>query len=201
MFNGQLTVNNNSLLVSNGSVYGQRSGNFSASPVAGLETRNNSSGAATVIYHRQGAYAIVGGLDTDNVWKLGGWSDGANVFRLQSSPGGNLTIAGTGTGVNWIATSDSRLKTNVREIPIDQAIGFVADVAGKLFDKRGEPDVGFIAQEVLPYFPQLVVEDVNGILGLNYGAITAIHQQVIRHQQVQISNILSRLEKIENKDQ
>lgn len=201
MFNGQLTVNNNSILASNGSVYGQRAGSFSASPVAGLETRNNSSGAATVIYHRQGAYAIVGGLDIDNVWKLGGWSDGANVFRLQSSPGGDLTIAGTGTGVNWIATSDARLKTNVREIPLEQAIRFVMDVAGKLFNKHGEPDVGFIAQEVLPHFPQLVVEDASGILGLNYGAITAIHQQVIRHQQVQISNILSRLDKIENKDQ
>lgn len=42
-----------------------------------LEVFNASTGAAFMTFHRSGNYAAYFGLDTDNQWKVGGWSAGA----------------------------------------------------------------------------------------------------------------------------
>jgi hypothetical protein len=48
-----------------------------------LEVQQNSGGgAAKVAFHRAGAFAGYFGLDTDNVWKVGGWSHGATSYPL-----------------------------------------------------------------------------------------------------------------------
>jgi len=45
---------------------------------------DNSSGA-TMSFHRAGAYAVNLGLDSDNVWRLGGWSAGASRIAVNMS--------------------------------------------------------------------------------------------------------------------
>jgi hypothetical protein len=40
----------------------------------GLEVGNNAGGAAKIAFHRHGAYASYFGIDTDNKWRVGGWS-------------------------------------------------------------------------------------------------------------------------------
>ena len=57
-----------------------------------------SSGGAIMSFHRSGVYAINMGLDSDNVFRLGGWSAPANL--LQMSMTGNLTMLGTVAGTN-----------------------------------------------------------------------------------------------------
>lgn len=52
----------------------------------------SSSGGAIMAFHRAGVYAVNMGLDSDNVFRIGGWSAGAN--RLQLDMSGNLTLAG-----------------------------------------------------------------------------------------------------------
>lgn len=49
---------------------------------------------AVMSFHRPGAYAINFGLDSDNVMRVGGWSDGSNVFRWTSDAAGNFTARG-----------------------------------------------------------------------------------------------------------
>ena len=44
-------------------------------------------------FHRPGAYAVNMGLDTDNVFRIGGWSDGASTYRFQVAAGGAITAA------------------------------------------------------------------------------------------------------------
>ena len=46
-------------------------------------------------FHRGGAYAVNLGLDPDNVFRLGGWSDIVPNTRWQVDMSGNETIAGT----------------------------------------------------------------------------------------------------------
>jgi hypothetical protein len=58
-----------------------------------FSVRSNSSNAASISFHRTGAFAINMGLGTDNVFRIGGWSATASAFQM--SPGGNLTMAGT----------------------------------------------------------------------------------------------------------
>jgi hypothetical protein len=60
-----------------------------------LSVRSNTSNSAAISFHREGAYAINMGLDTDNSFKIGGWSAGntrfeittAGAIRTQNQPG------------------------------------------------------------------------------------------------------------------
>jgi hypothetical protein len=61
---------------------------------AGPMVQSTGGGAAVLSFHRPGSYAINMGLDTDNSFKWGGWSNGGNTFRMQVDASGNLTAAG-----------------------------------------------------------------------------------------------------------
>lgn len=50
-----------------------------------IEVRGNGTGAAMAAFHRPGVFAAYIGIDTDNVWKVGGWSMGASAATLWHS--------------------------------------------------------------------------------------------------------------------
>lgn len=58
-----------------------------------VEVRSQQSGAAGMAFHRPGSQAIMFGLDTDNICKLGGWSWG-DIFSWRGT--GQFTAAGVG---------------------------------------------------------------------------------------------------------
>jgi hypothetical protein len=66
---------------------------------AGPQVLAQGTGAAVISFHRPGNYAINMGLDTDNVFRIGGWSDGSNVYRLQVAANGVIT--GTATSARY----------------------------------------------------------------------------------------------------
>lgn len=47
-----------------------------------IEVQAAGAGAAFMAFHRPGAHAAFFGLDTDNQWKVGGWSMGEVAYRL-----------------------------------------------------------------------------------------------------------------------
>ncbi|QCI65530.1 tail fiber domain-containing protein [Phreatobacter stygius] len=58
-----------------------------------LEIRSSGATSAAMIgFHRPNAFAAYFGLDSDNQWKVGGWSTGALAYTLWHS--GNFTPAG-----------------------------------------------------------------------------------------------------------
>ena len=69
-----------------------------AAGVAGPEVRSQgtgaTAGAAMMTFHRPSSYAAFLGLDTDNMWKVGGWSMGAVAYKLwhegSDGPGSGL---------------------------------------------------------------------------------------------------------------
>lgn len=72
--------------------------------LATLEAYGTGTGAAYMAFHRPGAYAAYFGLDTDNVWKVGGWSMGANAYPILHSNNYNSyapTLTGTGASGTW----------------------------------------------------------------------------------------------------
>jgi hypothetical protein len=50
----------------------------------------SSGTAASISFHRPGAYGLNMGLDADNVFRIGGWSDGASTYRLQIDTTGGV---------------------------------------------------------------------------------------------------------------
>jgi len=84
---------------------------------------------------------------------------------------GDLFVTGN---VTAFSPSDERLKEHVK--PIQNAIEKLGKLSGNYFrwkddsgvSKAGQKDYGVIAQEVQKEFPELVWEDSNGILKVNY---------------------------------
>src|SRR5690606_6721761 len=109
--------------------------------------------------------------DFDLVFKnMAAGSAASEVFRLTSA--GNATLVGTGTGTDWVATSDRRLKENIRPAG-DQLIkiGRISNLV-KTYDRKdnGKTETGFVAQELLEVAPEYVnvPEDTAAMMSVNY---------------------------------
>jgi hypothetical protein len=123
-----------------------------------FSVRGTTSVAAAISFHRAGAYAINIGLDTDNIFKIGGWSAGAVKFLFEM--GGNFYATGNIVGYY----SDMRLKTKVRDI--DNAIDKVKQLSGFIYKnnelaksvgfKTDAEQVALSAQDVEKVMPQVV---------------------------------------------
>lgn len=56
----------------------------------------NGTGAAMMAFHRPGAYAVYLGIDTDNQLKVGGWSYGANSYKIWHDADATKSFAAAG---------------------------------------------------------------------------------------------------------
>ena len=98
-----------------------------------IEVRASSGGAAMMAFHRPGAYASYFGLDSDNVWKVGGWSAGANSYKIWhegTMPLGTLGILQTGTDTSYRAWSADVLDDRMNEWHVYSLSLVLATVAG-----------------------------------------------------------------------
>lgn len=105
-----------------------------------------------------------------------------------------LDINGVVRGTGYIATSDGRLKTNVKTI--DNAIGIVNrlrgvtynwDTANKIRNLDNTAQIGFIAQEVQNVLTPAVYKDDKGIYGLNYNAFIPVLVEAVKQLDDKIS--------------
>ena len=141
---------------------------------------------ATMSFHRPGAYAINMGLDNDNVFRIGGWSDNvSNVayYRMTLDAAGNAVFRN-----NVTAYSDARLKTNVETIT--NALDTVSKMRGVTYDRidTGEKGVGVIAQEMKEVLPQVVMEAATDeeYMSVSYGNIVGVLIEAIKELKTEI---------------
>ena len=171
---------------------GTTSGSLSNPP---LQAYSTSTNAAFMSFHRGGSYAINMGLDSDNVFRIGGWSAAANRFQMDTS--GNLTMSGEIT-----AYSDAKLKDNVEVIA--DALGKIKALRGVTFTRNDQEDterkhMGVIAQEMQEYFPEVVQTDASDIKTVNYGAMAGAFIEAIKEQQNQIDELKNIVQKLLDK--
>ena len=76
---------------------------------------------------------------------------------------------------NHVATSDGRLKENIKTISNEKGMLDVMKLRPVTFDwkESGKSDLGFVAQEVREVHPELVREKEDGTLAMSYGNVTA----------------------------
>ena len=91
--------------------------------------------------------------------------------------GGNFQVgvaggSATATSTQWNTFSDKRLKEEVAGLST-QSMAIVMALRPVSFNwiSSGNPDVGFIAQEVRDVLPNFVVEGIDGYLAVNYPRI------------------------------
>lgn len=172
--------------------FGSNGSGVGAAGQSGYLGAYSTSGApATMHFHRAGLYAINMGLDTDNVFRLGGWSDGANAFRFTIDAAGNFTARGTLT-----ESSDRRLKKNlkkhkVRDFLALQPYEYVKKAKGS------SPEIGFMAQDVAEHYPEFVQTDSNGYLSVSYARFVVPMIAKMGEQQKRIESLEERVARLE----
>jgi hypothetical protein len=172
-------------LSSNAVSYGAQAGT--------LVAYGNSGGtnAAVMSFHRPGLYAINMGLDTDNVFRLGGWSDGA--IRIAITAAGTLTATG-----DVVAYSDRRLKTDVQII--QDPLSKVQELTGITYKRidTDEISTGLIAQDVQAVLPEAVTEDEAGILGVKYGNLAGLFVEAIKALNKEVAELRAEIKALKD---
>lgn len=96
----------------------------------------------------------------------------------------------------FFQTSDINKKNVVGELDLDKAYELIDKCQTILYtlkdDESNKQEIGLIAQEVKEFFPELVTEDKEGSLSLDYSRLTVIILRVLK-------DVIDRVKKIESK--
>jgi len=205
----KLYIENSAANELNSLIYGDFSTDF-VRLNANVDIRN------TLRFPNSGAVLWVGG--TEALWFNGtyyswGFGGGYNYFGSPvtignpANPGAyRLYVAGN-VGVTGTVTnpSDARYKKNVSELT--DVLSAIQKMRGVHYewDTEDFPDMkfdnslqlGFIAQEVEPVFPELVKTDNNGYKSMDYSKMTVVLFQAIKEQQKLLDSQNKRIEELE----
>jgi hypothetical protein len=102
--------------------------------------------------------------------------DGQHLGTTANVTFNNVTVNGTLT-----ESSDRRLKENI--VPIIGALDVINKITGVRYNKIDNPnqtEIGFIAQEIEEYLPEVVQTDANGFKSINYTRIVALLVEAIK---------------------
>jgi hypothetical protein len=147
-------------------------------------------------FHRSGVFAVNMGLDSDNVFRIGGWSASANLLQMDMS--GNLTMLN-----NITAYSDLRLKKDITKI--DNALDKVMRLNGYTYSRidTNIRQMGVIAQEVMKVIPEVVLGSEETNYSVAYGNMVGLLIEAIKEQQAYINTLEDKiniiLQKLEDK--
>jgi hypothetical protein len=143
-------------------------------------TNNDASQFAFWTYNGS-AWGERGRITAGGNWLLGTTSD--NGERLYVS--GAIRATGTIT-----ANSDLTLKKNL--LKIENALEKVEQINGYTYEFKADDSkrhAGVIAQEIQTVLPEIVNKGNDGILGVEYGNISALLIEAIKEQNIKIKNL------------
>jgi hypothetical protein len=146
------------------------------------------------LYYQNGSRWVLYYDYTNNCLGVGGTTTSA-TYKLY------VTGAIFATGA-IVANSDSRIKENVEVV--GNALDKVNNLRGVTYTKKnedtGKREMGVIAQEVLPYVPEVVqyAEDLDQY-GVSYGNFAGLFIEAIKEQQVLIKELQAEIEILKNK--
>ena len=101
----------------------------------------------------------------------------------------DITVSG-----DVVISSDARLKSNI--VSLGSTLSKLLQIDGKSYEMKGKQKIGVLAQEIQEVFPELVSEDDNEMLAVNYQGlvpvlINALKEQdkIIKSQEERLTNI------------
>ena len=152
-----------------------------ASVVIGQYNSSGSSATSADSFSTSApAFVIGNGTDSSNK------SDAFKVmFNGDTTVGGDITIS-----------SDARLKSNI--ISLGSTLSKLLLIDGKSYEKDGKQRIGVLAQEIQEVFPELVSEDDNEMLAVNYQGLVPVLINALKEQDIIIKSQEERLTNIEN---
>ena len=101
---------------------------------------------------------------------------------------GNVTF-GQDVTVNGdvVISSDARLKSNI--VSLGSTLSKLLLIDGKSYRMKGKQKIGVLAQEIQEVFPELVSEDDNEMLAVNYQGLVPVLINALKEQQSEIDEL------------
>ena len=160
----------------------------------------NSSGSSTTSAHSfsTSAPAFVIGNGTDSSNKSDAFKvmfNGDTTIGNDATIGNDLTVSG-----DVVVSSDARLKSNI--VSLGSTLSRLLLIDGKSYEMKGKQKIGVLAQDIKEVFPELVSEDANEMLAVNYQGLVPVLINALKEQQSEIEILkeqekrLERLEKL-----
>ncbi len=153
--------------------------NFSGSSVTNNATSFSTSNTAFVIGN---------GVDSSNK------SDAFKVmFNGDTTVSNDLTVSG-----DVVISSDARLKSNI--VSLGSTLSKLLQIDGKSYEMKGKQKIGVLAQEIKEVFPELVSEDDNEMLAVNYQGLVPVLINALKEQQSEIDELKEMVQKLVSKE-
>ena len=133
-----------------------------------------------------GAYAI---NTASNQFMIGSTTRPIDTTRINGTASTQCTIT---TGVGIACTSDERLKNITSDLAFDTLDKLIQVRAVNFNWKEGDTEtnnIGFLAQDLENYFPEVVSTDADGYKSVYYANMTPILTEAIRELDLKVKNL------------
>ena len=122
----------------------------------------------------------------------GNLSDAFKVlFNGDTTVSNDLTVSG-----DVVISSDARLKSNI--VSLGSTLPKLLQIDGKSYEMKGKQKIGVLAQEIKEVFPELVSEDDNEMLAVNYQGLVPVLINALKEQQKEIDELKEVVQKLVN---
>ena len=173
-----------------------------------LSTTLSSSGDLYVLGTISGSnnLAVGGNVEISGALNLG-VSAGSSTHRL-SLPNDSTSNNGKGVAYAWSTYSSKRYKENIQPIP--RSLSLLNNLTGVTYNWKdtGKKDVGFIAEDVGAYIPEVVSYEENGVdaTGMDYSRLTSVLVEAVKEldkkvedQKIIITQLTEKIETLKDK--
>ena len=134
------------------------------------------------------AFVIGNGTDSTNK------SDAFKVmFNGDATVSNDLTVSG-----DVVISSDARLKSNI--VSLGSTLPKLLQIDGKSYEMKGKQKIGVLAQEIKKVFPELVSEDDNEMLAVNYQGLVPVLINALKEQQSEIDELKEMVQLLVSKE-
>jgi hypothetical protein len=118
-------------------------------------------------------------------------TSGTVALTSNATIGNDLTVSG-----DVVVSSDARLKSNI--VSLGSTLSRLLLIDGKSYTmlKDGKQKIGVLAQEIKEVFPELVSEDANEMLAVNYQGLVPVLINALKEQDDKISRLENLVEKL-----
>ena len=179
---GQGTTASGSFSIAGG--YKTIASDYASMVIGQYNSSASSATSATSFSTSAPAFVIGNGADSSNK------SDAFKVmFNGDATVSNDLTVSG-----DVVVSSDARLKSNI--VSLGSTLSRLLLIDGKSYEMKGKQKIGVLAQEIKEVFPELVSEDANKMLAVNYQGLVPVLINALKEQDDKISRLESLVEKL-----
>lgn len=111
------------------------------------------------------------------------------MFNGDATVSNDLTVSG-----DVVVSSDARLKSNI--VSLGSTLSRLLLIDGKSYEMKGKQKIGVLAQEIKEVFPELVTEDDNEMLAVNYQGLVPVLINALKEQESKFEKQQAEIEEL-----